>query len=381
MALAKFSKFKKERSVIKEAREKEIKVKKFNKMFAEKLKALNKTSVADLSEEELNTFFDSLKTNPVNEDRMREIEANVIAAGKPQELGAEGSESESERAVKHTFSSPQKPEEQDDDEAKTDAVELQAESKKVVKEDDEEEDKGVEDVEAGDAEADKGGEEEDKGDAKVDSEDDAEKKDHYKGAVKSDDAEIEKDKAEIKDLKKDAEFDKKEEEEEELEEVVEAAGLKLDKAIKADKDAEEGYEEIMKILGASKPSEVTIYDTDSDGDSKEYKKLEKIKDWERIKAPEYSQYNVAEVWYNKKNNAVQTDSGGYIGYFVLESINEGKEIKTAAEFDKYADEVLKKAHPDDFDPKIAKKIKDGLKKKYGDDFGAAVGALTSGFGG
>jgi len=50
-----------------------------------------------------------------------------------------------------------------------------------------------------------GDELEDKGDKKVDSEDDKEKADHYKGAVKSDDAQI-------KSLKKDAKFDKEEEE-------------------------------------------------------------------------------------------------------------------------------------------------------------------------
>ena len=58
-----------------------------------------------------------------------------------------------------------------------------------------------------------------------------------------------------------------------------------------------------------------------------------------------------------------------------------KEIKSEKEFDDYADEVLKKAHPDDFDEATAKKVKDGLKKKYKDNFGAMVGALTSGFGG
>jgi len=50
-----------------------------------------------------------------------------------------------------------------------------------------------------------GDELEDKGDKKVDSEDDKEKADHYKGAVKSDDKQIDA-------LKKDAEFDKEEEE-------------------------------------------------------------------------------------------------------------------------------------------------------------------------
>ena len=60
------------------------------------------------------------------------------------------------------------------------------------------ESKGKEDEKEGD-------ELEDKGDKKVDSEDDKEKADHYKGAVKSDDAQI-------KSLKKDAKFDKEEEE-------------------------------------------------------------------------------------------------------------------------------------------------------------------------
>ena len=61
-----------------------------------------------------------------------------------------------------------------------------------------EEAKGMEDEKEGD-------ELEDKGDKKVDSEDDKEKADHYKGAVKSDDKQIDA-------LKKDAEYDKEEEE-------------------------------------------------------------------------------------------------------------------------------------------------------------------------
>jgi hypothetical protein len=58
-----------------------------------------------------------------------------------------------------------------------------------------------------------GDELEDKGDKKVDSEDDKEKADHYKGAVKSDDAEI-------KALKKDAKHDKEDEDEAEKNESV-----------------------------------------------------------------------------------------------------------------------------------------------------------------
>ena len=62
--------------------------------------------------------------------------------------------------------------------------------------------KGKEDEKEGD-------ELEDKGDKKVDSEDDKEKADHYKGAVKSDDKQIDA-------LKKDAEYDKEEEKSERM---------------------------------------------------------------------------------------------------------------------------------------------------------------------
>lgn len=60
-------------------------------------------------------------------------------------------------------------------------------------------------------------------------------------------------------------------------------------------------------------------------------------------------------------------------------INE-KEIKTDKEFEEYATTVLKQAHGDNYDENIAKKTIDDLLKKYGSEYGAAVGALTSGLG-
>jgi len=274
MELSKFSAFKKERVSIKESRLKESKVKKFNKVFSEKLKEMNVTSIADLTEDQVNSFLESLKSQkPVNEDRMREIEADVIAAGKPQQLGAEGSKSESERAKKHTFDSPQNP--VADAEAKVDAEELQAEGASVEE-----------------AKSTKG-------------EDDEEKLAHYKDAAKDDYAQIAA-------LKKDAHDDKETED-----------------------DLEDDIDEATKAQKAEIAQALVTADKETDDEEEEE----------------------------------------------VEEVLEGKEIKSDAEFDKYADEVLKKAHPDDFDEKIAKKIKDGLKKKYGDDYGAAVGALTSGFGG
>ena len=94
----------------------------------------------------------------------------------------------------------------DDDEEPEDYAVPVADSKDPLAEakvnedddDDDDEEKGSDDERKGD-------ELEDKGDKKVDDEDDKEKEDHYKGAVKSDDEEIDA-------LKKDVKYDKEEEE-------------------------------------------------------------------------------------------------------------------------------------------------------------------------
>jgi len=249
MALAKFSKFKKERALVKEARSKEKKIKSFNKVFNEKLAEIGVNSISELSEEQIQKVLASLGT--VNEDRMREIEKDVIAAGKPKDSGSEG-----EVAKKHTFTSPQVPKGEDEaaaDDLKADVEVEGSDDDVTIKE------------------AKKVSEEED----------DEEKAAHYKDAAKDDYAQIAK-------LKKDAHDDK---------------------------ESEDHYED-----------------------------------------------------EEDKNESVD------------EAKIDEKDIKSDADFDKYADEVLKKAHPDDFDEATAKKVKDGLKKKYKDDYGAMVGALTSGFG-
>lgn len=63
------------------------------------------------------------------------------------------------------------------------------------------------------------------------------------------------------------------------------------------------------------------------------------------------------------------------------SVNE-KEIKNEKDFTAYAEEVLKHAHGEDFDQKIADKvISDLIKdKKEDEDWGSIIGRLTSGFG-
>ena len=63
---------------------------------------------------------------------------------------------------------------------------------------------------------------------------------------------------------------------------------------------------------------------------------------------------------------------------VTESVVNEAEVKSDEEFKEYANEVLKKAHGDDFDQAKADKAIEGILKKAGNDYGAAVGMLTSG---
>lgn len=56
------------------------------------------------------------------------------------------------------------------------------------------------------------------------------------------------------------------------------------------------------------------------------------------------------------------------------------EIKSDKEFKEYAETVLKKAFKDDYDEAKASKMIEDILKKCGDDYGKAVGILTSGLG-
>lgn len=59
-----------------------------------------------------------------------------------------------------------------------------------------------------------------------------------------------------------------------------------------------------------------------------------------------------------------------------------QEVKDEKSFREYAENVLKKAHGDDYDADIAKKVIDGIISKVGKDgdWGQAIGRLTSGLG-
>ena len=64
----------------------------------------------------------------------------------------------------------------------------------------------------------------------------------------------------------------------------------------------------------------------------------------------------------------------------FESIVNEAEVSSDDEFKEYAMAVLKKAFGDDFDEAKAGEVVDGILKKCGDDYGAAVGMLTSSLG-
>jgi len=343
--------------------------------------------------------------------------------------------------------------------------------------------KGKEDEKEGD-------ELEDKGDKKVDSEDDKEKADHYKGAVKSDDKQIDA-------LKKDAEYDKEEEEDAEKNEstimnfasfVNEAydrvvlGGNKGDKS--KTKEGEEDYEDEDKkdekfddvVLGGNKgdKSKTKEGDEDYEDEDKKDEAYDKVvlggnkgdksktkkgdEDYEDDKKEESVEEAVGEVITKVEGDEIKDEEAGDDGIAIpvikgdgpetaagiagdmmdmgkpksiegkgkelitpdqkitdvvkgegddladateivkeeeevlpddsiaekfrklannkLGKVNEA-EIKSADQFKEYAMKMLKDAFGADFDETKATETADGLIDKYGEDYGAMIGALQS----
>ena len=331
------------------------------------------------------------------------------------------------------------------------------------------ESKGKEDEKEGD-------ELEDKGDKKVDSEDDKEKADHYKGAVKSDDKQIDA-------LKKDAEYDKEEEEKNEstimdfasfvneaYDKVV-FGGNKGDKS-KTKEDEEDFEDEDKKdeaydvvTLGGNKGDKSKTkkgeedYEDDKD-ESVEEDRAEDIEDEINAKGkPKSVKEGVAEVITKIEGDEIADEEAGADGIAIpamkgdgsetaagiagdimdkgkvknlstlagklvtpdqkvtevipdspndvsedgieiplvkeevfaddsiadkfrkiatnkLGKVNEA-EITSADQFKEYAMKMLKDAFGADFDEAKATEVADGLISKYGEDYGAMVGALQS----
>ncbi len=328
-----------------------------------------------------------------------------------------------------------------------------------VNEDDDDDD----DEERGSDDERKGDELEDKGDKKVDSEDDKEKADHYKGAVKSDDKQIDA-------LKKDAEYDKEEEEDAEKNEsaimsfstfVNEAydrvvfGGNKGDKSKThdgedfededEDESANEKYDDV--VLGGNKGDKSKTHDgedfededekdesveeavgeviTKVEGDeiadevtgddgiaipaikgdgpetaagiagdimdmgkpkSVEGKGKELITPDQKVTevipdSPNDVSEDGIEIPLVKEEEEVLPDDSIAEKFRKLAANKIGKlheaEIKSADQFKEYAMKMLKDAFGDDFDETKATETADGLIDKYGEDYGAMVGALQS----
>jgi len=312
----------------------------------------------------------------------------------------------------------------DDEEPEDYAVPVAASAKPLAEDDDE--DEGEDDEKKGD-------ELEDKGDVKVDHEDDKEKEDHYKGAVKSDDAEIDA-------LKKDVEYDKEEEDDddddddddknesrimsfanfvteaydsvdeeeedveaEEDETVEEAVGEVITK-VEGDEIADEeagddglaiptekgdGSETAAGIAGdimdmgkpkeqpESKGEELVTKDQNITAEVKG--EADDLKDATEVPAEmgdgSETAAGIAGDIMNMGKVKAQPESKGEA--LVGEAKVEEKEIKSADEFKEYAMAILKDAFGDEFDETKATETADGLLKKYGEDYGAMVGALQS----
>ena len=87
---------------------------------------------------------------------------------------------------------------------------------------------------------------------------------------------------------------------------------------------------------------------------------------------EYTRSNMGNKDFEKLKTWWETN--------VAESLVTEAEVKSDDEFKEYAMTVLKKAFGDEFDEAKAGEVVDGILKKCGDDYGAAVGMLTSSLG-
>ena len=413
-------------------------------------------SEEDKDEDKVGTDGEVAETDEVEEDSAKDIEDEVLAKGEPKdvedkagdkvsddpeitaEVPAEADEVEDEEGVEVAAEEEETPaatkrimafedfikekevtinknvKYHDDDEEKED-YSVVAASADAISEDDE--DKGMEDEKEGD-------ELEDKGDKKVDSEDDKEKADHYKGAVKSDDSEIDA-------LKKDAEYDEEEEkkdesrimsfsnfvtesyDEEEVEEeeeieaeeeaVEEAVGEVITKvtgdeiadeeagddglAIPAEKgDGSETAAGIagdimdmgkVKVQPESKGEELVTKDqnitTEVKGEADDLKDATEVP--AKMGDGSESAAGIAGDIMNMGKVKLQPEAKG--AALVGEAKINEKDITSADEFKEYAMAILKDAFGDDFDETKATETADGLIKKYGEDYGAMVGALQS----
>jgi hypothetical protein len=155
----------------------------------------------------------------------------------------------------------------DDEEPEDYAVPVAASADPLAEAQVNEDDDDDDDEERGSEDERKGDELEDKGDKKVDDEDDKEKEDHYKGAVKSDDEEIEA-------LKKDVKYDKEEEEDaEKNESKIMSFSTFVNEAYGIEEGAHEEDEDEDGVKEYGKGMEEDDYDEDEEAKNEKYDRV------------------------------------------------------------------------------------------------------------
>ena len=129
------------------------------------------------------------------------------------------------------------------------------------------------------------------------------------------------------------------------------------------------YVESADTVEAPKVNEAKEYKA---GDTVELKTGEIVEINQVVKGPK-AELNT----YRAKVKGKQID-------FSLTDINESKlneaEVKSDEDFKEYAFAVLQKAFGEDFDEAKAQEVVDGLLSKHGEEYGAAIGALTASLG-
>ena len=334
-------------------------------------------SEEDKDEDKVGTEGEVAETDEVEEDTADDIEDEVLAKGEPKDIEdkagdkvsddpaitadvpAEADEVEDEDGVEVAAEEEETPaatrrimafedfikekevtvnkniKYADDAEEPEDYSVVAASAKPLAEDDDE--DEGEDDEKKGD-------ELEDKGDKKVDSEDDKEKADHYKGAVKSDDSEIDA-------LKKDVEYDEEEEKKdesrimsfsnfvtesydaEEVEEAVKETFTFADAVDTAGEDVkknEKGIASALKALKARTASDISIM-TDTTEDDGLFDAIKGMKEL----SVNSSIYDSAYAGKYKGKDVVVFNDGDDLFAYVKEGVGE---VITKVTGDEIADE-------------------------------------------
>ena len=146
-------------------------------------------------------------------------------------------------------------------------------------------------------------------------------------------------------------------------------------------DHEDAYESVVTEARYNKKSLLKKLGSSHDaiiqtGNGKEY----------IIYNPDSNNDDNAAMWNDDSVFAVDQDGEEHeiaykdIGLVMVESVVTEAKVKSDEDFKEYAFSVLGKAFGDKFDEEKAQEVVDGLLSKHGDDYGAAVGALTSSLG-